>query len=1317
MIIDSPEYDHTLGDTYTGFIYQQCVYQYSKTSDWAIDNSGSCGNDKCETCPQDVCITNCEIEETYDEEQQTCVPCLEGCETGCIRDTDCRNCSQDFCADCAMYDTCESCIEGAVEIDGVCECIAPKFYLTKADVCATCSDNCSQCEYPDVCLTCEDGYYLEFEVCSSCDPACATCTDGTILRCGSCQDGYVHLPDSTVCVPNDQCPTGFTYDDSLVQCVSPGDVEYCFEWSDKQIEQPVDDVAISIAGDAADGPYANYQRGIYFSQGVSKLRIDGLVLNTSFTLEFWIKPESDGSLLHIDTYADFKLASLSPALLMSLNYVSTVSLTNEWSRVLYAVDAVNTRISICINEDCGDVEFLDPFVDSIDYEHTIGLLYTGYLYKFCVYQYVNYPLPIEPSDCEQGYCSTCPPGVCIINCPISTTLIDGECVECNNCPQGCIYPEDCTMCLDRYCETCSTYEDCEACVVNAEFNAETGECECDASHRPSEDFQCVDCHPACALCDDETNSTCDECNEGFYKQIDTRQCEEYCPTLLNTVDQECQTGPDKFLCLSFQDKELPSELAPSETSHPIPIYQRGIYFDGIAYVTLTDFVLNTSFSIEFYLWYSGGVTHGTLIEQFGIQCVWDFYVNAQEVKFLIAGGLVSYVPKAQIDLDKWISTALVVQPSSAEIYIDGTLADSVINENILFLDSPESEHRIGQGFIGMFYYVCISQFAQTTFEVPDPLPPSCPPDQTVDCEDCPEACENGCIRPTDCRTCLDLLCETCEDYDTCIECVTNAELDGVCTCNDPNYYQSDIDKCQPCPEPCLKCTTSDTCNECQDGWFLYGEICAQCWPDCETCRDSGEIDNCETCPDGRFMQPGVDICETTCPSGYLPNVETRICEASDNLDFCFEFSDKNIAQTSNGASTVLDASPDTDPVWILSRGIYFDGDDYLQITGLSLNSVSTVEFWIRPESSGTLLGISDIDVVYSLSNMALMFEFGTDQHTFAIVQTTWTHVAYVVDVKSISMYINNVQVYEGELNSVILDKLFYQHSVGIGYQGFIYKTCVKNYRVTSFEIEYEECVPDVDCMSCPVSICLSECNHDQFIEEDRACGPCLPECTDGCVRPTDCRRCEDELCASCSKYATCDTCIDDASVKPPLVDCTCDDPYTFSRDEGICRECHENCSECEDGTLECTQCQDGYFFDPNSNPDTSSDDCKQCNEACATCTDETTDSCPTCAEGYYKLPHTTPCVNYCPSLLLNENNECSEEPFQEQCFEFHDIQLPDGVVSSPTAPTPVYERGIWLDGTNVLILDQLVLSTHFTVEIYFRSKQGGELFSVTGGDP
>ena len=92
-------------------------------------------------------------------------------------------------------------------------------------------------------------------------------------------------------------------------------------------------------------------------------------------------------------------------------------------------------------------------------------------------------------------------------------------------------------------------------------------------------------------------------------------------------------------------------------------------------------------------------------------------------------------------------------------------------------------------------------------------------------------------------------------------------------------------------------------------------------------------------------------------------------------------------------------------------------------------------------------------------------------------------------------------------------------------------------------------------------------------------------------------------------------------------------------------------------------------------------------------------------------------MNYCPSLLLNDNNECVEEPIQQKCFEFNTIQLPDGVTASSLAPKPIYERGLWFDGTSVLILHDLILNTHFTVEIYIKSESGGHLFSVIGSTP
>ena len=148
-------------------------------------------------------------------------------------------------------------------------------------------------------------------------------------------------------------------------------------------------------------------------------------------------------------------------------------------------------------------------------------------------------------------------------------------------------------------------------------------------------------------------------------------------------------------------------MTPS-ASPPTAIYQRGLYFDGVSYVALENFLLNTSLTIEAYLWYPGGVSHGSLFEAFVDISIWDFYVSSEDVKFHAFGGNVPYIPIGAIPTNQWISAALIIVPTKVEIYVDGILADQISNERILFLDTPDSVHRIGEGFIGMIYYVCLS---------------------------------------------------------------------------------------------------------------------------------------------------------------------------------------------------------------------------------------------------------------------------------------------------------------------------------------------------------------------------------------------------------------------------------------------------------------------------------------------------------------------------------------------------------------------------------------------------------------------------------
>ena len=47
----------------------------------------------------------------------------------------------------------------------------------------------------------------------------------------------------------------------------------------------------------------------------------------------------------------------------------------------------------------------------------------------------------------------------------------------------------------------------------------------------------------------------------------------------------------------------------------------------------------------------------------------------QEVKFHAYGGNIPYIPKGPIGIDQWVSAAILVAPTKAEIYVDGVLVD------------------------------------------------------------------------------------------------------------------------------------------------------------------------------------------------------------------------------------------------------------------------------------------------------------------------------------------------------------------------------------------------------------------------------------------------------------------------------------------------------------------------------------------------------------------------------------------------------------------------------------------------------------------
>ena len=271
------------------------------------------------------------------------------------------------------------------------------------------------------------------------------------------------------------------------------------------------------------------------------------------------------------------------------------------------------------------------------------------------------------------------------------------------------------------------------------------------------------------------------------------------------------------------------------------------------------------------------------------------------------------------------------------------------------------------------YKFCAHQYALTYFDTYSL--PNCGLDFTADCgsceiEDtdcqrCSEGCSLGCIRTSDCNLCLDMLCTSCNSYAGACDsdgCISNAvSIEGVCECQPPFFYMADSNTCTTCPSGCASCTSLSACDACLDGFYLEIMQCLPCNENCAQCSGS---QNCENCEAGYYLRPGTAICLATCPSGFLAT--SGVC-SEEQSDFTFVFSDKTINLTSGGVT--LTPSNTQPPKPMYARGIYFDGDDTLDLSGLVINAQFTLEYWIkmnvdREEVAHLLYIGSDYVVVY-----------------------------------------------------------------------------------------------------------------------------------------------------------------------------------------------------------------------------------------------------------------------------------------------------------------------------------------------------------------
>ena len=546
-------------------------------------------------------------------------------------------------------------------------------------------------------------------------------------------------------------------------------------------------------------------------------------------------------------------------------------------------------------------------VDSSDNTHLIGAqilgvqeivqdFYRGFMYSICVYNYaksdfsdlINGPCTIE--------CQVCPVDKCLSHCEWNEWIEeDLTCAPCeSDCDLGCVRGTNCGLCDDLECDVCPSFNsgvDCTQCIDNAN-SITPQDCECIESMSYIEHLhECRTCDPFCAKCFDLDNLSCTECAVGYALQPDSFICKEGCPNGFVQNGEVCEGDQGQVYCLEFNDRSL--NWAPNafggtsadsiDSADPVPIYLRGLWFDGVDdFLTLTDVIIHHTSTIL--LWIrpaAPGVLfsiNSNNISQVGSEyfiilitselALSNTYLNPDGA----TSPVVTETAEGIVALNDWqlvFHTNLWEKDDNqSTIAISrNNQTSATVSYDKPFLDSKEYNHYIGVEevvpqannlvktghYSGFIYEFCLYTTNEQLIPIGDPCGENecqfcpvgvclidCERDQFLEdgvCLDCDPSCApNGCVRDENCNLCvLDPECVDCFDWlecqnETCIENATYADND--CTCDAGFVFDIFNIKCQECHPTCATCDGFGRldCIECIDGYVKVLGATTLCVP-------------------------------------------------------------------------------------------------------------------------------------------------------------------------------------------------------------------------------------------------------------------------------------------------------------------------------------------------------------------------------------------------------------------------------------------------------------------------------------------------------
>lgn len=857
---------------WTGALYMLKIYPLALVPD---DYSTTCSNSEfsCSICPKTTleCLDTCDQNHWWNG--ASCKDCKECSYDSCVRsDNSCNLCYDVRCFKCTTFSSgsCTECKQHASLSLGVC--------------------------------TCDTNYLWDSiqEACVYCDPAVKASLQGLCLD--ECPTGYTN--NDGVCTGSAGKVFEINLDKKIRGTITDsvgGLIEVTTGISSEYY--PYYDL-----GD----PYAGKDRGYYFNGYSSYLNIDEgvdnshqLVLSPKFAIGFWVYPIDSGVIfakqsestlgllieildsLYVQVsiilyQADSPLicSSSITVALKDWNYIGvTVSLGDDLSAIVTIL--VNKILSSPIYSGStyyNDFQSSFTAVLGAKYNETLVLddYFTGYIQSMTVWN-TDQSLTGEVSSSCTGGCTICPiTGTCLTDCGVEY-YYSSSCTNCKSaCTEGCVRGEDCNLCYDRLCEFCGDYTSsgCTKCVDGASFVS--GVCQCTSGtsmSRSNGNLYCATtCMAYCATCYSSTNGGCLSCNDGYFLDNNNlcvpecqtgyigsnKKCSAHSPTskilhyIFDTTINNPQDKTDKLLAYMGSTTSYAGNY---DINDPIPLYKRGIYFNGnkkytqlpVNDVESRGVIMGNTHSIK--LWLKPLTTSSTgclLVKE--LSSMKYFYLSLDSslvptvyYKLLSSNDASSSsisVTGKTLQVSIWQELVVVFErsgrSSTATIYVNGVPGKTNLVVKTFFSELKTYKFKLGYSetdltsFKGYIYELIIFNYAINPI-APDSTSCDCDActsdgaclsdcdsleyiDENSLCESCLPECTNGCLNGDNCEGNEDPLCGEYTSFaaSTCTKCKNLAVfISSKCQCGDhtiayPTYcecvsgYEGVDGFCLPC---------------------------------------------------------------------------------------------------------------------------------------------------------------------------------------------------------------------------------------------------------------------------------------------------------------------------------------------------------------------------------------------------------------------------------------------------------------------------------------------------------------------------------------